>query len=126
MTRNRPTELAELPPRNPRALGLHLTDAEWRALRVFVEQEPRIKRVLIYGSRRTGVRRPKPVPGPPDIDLGVELAWPNSLGGTIELGAAVKERWQEYWVAHGIQVDWHGCGAASDAYRVDALEIFPG
>src|SRR5687768_15859415 len=98
----------DLPPRNPRAMDLHVSDAEWRAVRRFLKREPRLKRVLIFGSRVTGVRRPKDKPEEPDIDLGVELDWPEDEGGRIELGAAVSDKWKGFWSTHRIHVDWHG------------------
>ena len=62
-----------LPPANPNARGLHLTDEEWRTLLGLVEAEQAIMRARVYGSRQAGTRRPKDSPQPLDIDLAIEV-----------------------------------------------------
>jgi hypothetical protein len=62
-----------LPSPNPAAFGLRLTDSEFRGLLEFLKQEPYISRAWVYGSRYSGLRRPKDHKGPPDIDLAVEM-----------------------------------------------------
>jgi predicted nucleotidyltransferase len=62
-----------LPSPNPAACGLRLTDSEFRGLLEFLKQEPYVSRAWVYGSRYSGSRRRKDHPGPPDIDLAVEL-----------------------------------------------------
>jgi predicted nucleotidyltransferase len=62
-----------LPPANPVALGLHLTDDEWRDICELIKAEPTILEARIYGSRKTGVRRKKAKPEPLDIDVAIEV-----------------------------------------------------
>jgi hypothetical protein len=78
-----------LPPANPNALGLHITDEEWQSLRELLQVEPAIIRVRVYGSRQTGVRRPKPITEPLDIDLAIEVSY----------GGDPSRRSQEFWSA---------------------------
>ncbi|WP_287060371.1 hypothetical protein, partial [Mesorhizobium sp.] len=63
----------DLPPRNTGAFDLHLTDLEFEGLLAFLRSQQRIGRAWIFGSRRSGRRRPKDVVKPADIDVTVEL-----------------------------------------------------
>ncbi|RWP94113.1 hypothetical protein [Mesorhizobium sp.] len=63
----------DLPPRNTGAFDLHLTDLEFEGLLAFLRSQQRIGRAWIFGSRRSGRRRPKDVVKPADIDVAVEL-----------------------------------------------------
>jgi predicted nucleotidyltransferase len=64
--------VTRLPARNPAALNLCVTNAEFNAIKAWVESEPAIRRAWIFGSRYRGVRR-EPDVGEPDIDLAVEI-----------------------------------------------------
>lgn len=64
----------ELPPANPSALGLHLTELEFCGVLAFLDASALVSRAWIYGSRHSGTRRSKgSVFSHPDIDLAVEL-----------------------------------------------------
>jgi hypothetical protein len=62
-----------LPPANPNALGLHVTDEEWRLLLELLAAEPTIIEARVYGSRQTGFRREKPEPKPLDLDIAITV-----------------------------------------------------
>lgn len=68
-----PSAICDLPPRNTGAFDLHLTDLEFEGLLAFLRSQQRIGRAWIFGSRRSGRRRPKDVVKPADIDVAVEL-----------------------------------------------------
>ena len=102
-----------LPPRNPNALGLHLTDEEWSAVLEFLRGRARLRRAWVFGSRVSGIRR---TPDQPlDIDLAIELDWPADDGEQIVLADAQHDR--PYCARWGIHVDWHGLGDASDRWH---------
>ena len=64
-----------LPPANPKARGLRLTDDEFDRLTAWASaQLAIIERAWVWGSRRTGVRRHKEgAPRPADIDVAVQI-----------------------------------------------------
>ena len=62
-----------LPPPNPSAYGLYLTNEEWLSLQHLIEADGALLRVRVYGSRQSGVRRAKDPPQPIDIDLAIEV-----------------------------------------------------
>lgn len=68
-----PAPLEELPPRNPRAFGLFLTDDELRMLLAAISGVPSTVRAVVYGSRQSGLRRKKPKPEPLDIDVAIDV-----------------------------------------------------
>src|SRR4030081_2447258 len=65
--------MIDLPPPNANALGLYLADEEWRIILDLLAADLSIMRARIYGSRQTGVRRPKHPPDPLDIDIAIEV-----------------------------------------------------
>ncbi len=65
--------LTELPPPNADAFGLCLTSAELDSLRRILSGMPDVAAAYVYGSRLTGIRRPKVPATPLDIDLAIEL-----------------------------------------------------
>jgi hypothetical protein len=105
----------DLPPHNPKAFGLHVTDEEWAALQLFLSNETRIKRAFISGSRYTGRRQVKSRPSnPPDINIRLELRWVSDPAQHSQQSASLWSDWKDFWAAHRIDVDWHGLGDQSD------------
>ena len=107
----------DLPPQNPNAFGLHVTDVEWAAIQHFLSSETRIKRAFIFGSRHTGRRQEENGPSdPPDIDIRLELYWVSDPAQHSQQCASIRSDWKDFWAAHRIHVDWHGLGDQSDYF----------
>jgi predicted nucleotidyltransferase len=73
----------QLPPKNKNALGLFITDQEWLILRNVLDLEPDISLAAVFGSRQSGLRRPKNPPEPLDIDIAIELFDPKNENNTL-------------------------------------------
>lgn len=95
------------------------------AIQEAVRSDDRILAAWIFGSRYTGIRRDCGKVDPPDIDLAVRLDWPTKYAQHVELGAAVRSRWNVLLQALRIEIDWNGRGDAADAYHLAGLQIWP-
>ena len=93
-----------LPASNPRANGLHLTDAEWAAVLKFVGGEPAIMRAWLYGSRLNGVRRDKGELGPPDIDVAADYGV-DDFAQRVRIAATVTNRWGAFLKKFNIHLE---------------------
>jgi len=114
-----------LPPPNPKAGGLRLTDAEWDAVKSFTNDHD-VEEVWVFGSRASGVRTNQEPSRSSDIDLAVRLGWtPEVDGKDTDRAIAYKARHRETLARFPIQIDWHRLGDASDQFHTKGIRIWP-
>jgi hypothetical protein len=95
----------KLPPSNPNALGLHLTDEEWRTVLELLWAEPAILQARVYGSRKSGVRRPKDPAEPIDVDIVVQVAPSYHGEAPFTVLFDLKRRLEEHGQALRLQIE---------------------
>ena len=110
--------MGNLPPAGP--LGLHLNPRQLEAILTWIgTNSPPITRAWIFGSRHSGVRRPKDLQGEPDVDLAVEVpASQESVLWQFEL----LERLNTYIVEHGDAAGLSGVGGSDGFVQLEFID----